>query len=183
MRTVLVGAGLALAIAACGGSESPEAQRIRMKRESDAAKGAFEQGMAKYVQWFEAGQIDSVMTLYAADARVMEAGAPPAQGLAAIRAGLANQSEVPGEYRLGIIVDAASANGPLAIQRGTWRLGFTPNTRSPKDAKTWLMEGTYLIHMHQVAGKWLIMDDLANAGQETSRRGGSFRGSRHRISS
>jgi len=122
-----------------------------------------EQIGANLTKWWEAGQLDSLVTLYAPDARVMNGGAPTVQGRDAIKALFAKQLSMPGEYRIGVVVEAASANGPIAIARGTYRTGFTPNASSPKDAKASQNEGTFLVHLHKIDGKWLMVDDLGNS--------------------
>ena len=51
------------------------------------------------------------------------------------------------------------ANGPLAIEAGTYKITFTPAGAPAPITDT----GKYLVHWHKVGDKWMMVDDIWNS--------------------
>ena len=54
---------------------------------------------------------------------------------------------------------SVSANGPLAVERGTYSVTFTPPGATAPITDT----GKYLAHWHLIGGKWMMVDDIWNS--------------------
>jgi ketosteroid isomerase-like protein len=165
MRIRFLGLVALVTAAACQPApETAEQMRERIDRESAAAREAIAVANTQMSQYMAAGQFDSIAMLYADDGRVMPPGSPAAVGREAIARHMAQGSQA-GSFALNLITDAVTANGPLAIERGTYTYAFTPGPNAPKDVVAMADTGKYLVRWKQVDGRWLIMDDIWNSNK------------------
>ncbi|HEV8613289.1 MAG TPA: nuclear transport factor 2 family protein, partial [Gemmatimonadales bacterium] len=78
-------------------------------------------------------------------------------GAAAIRNAFTQAAASKGQLKL--VTEAVSAVGGFAVERGTYEETYTlPGTTTPITDR-----GKYLVHWQRVAGKWLMVDDIANS--------------------
>lgn len=149
---------MSLAALACQPkAETPEQAKARMDTESAAARQAIEASDADYVTHFNQGHGDIVAQKYVEDATLMIVGQPVASGRQAIAAAV--NGLAPFKPQLTIKVDAVHANGPLAVERGTYSMTVTP----PGAPGPLTENGTYMVTWHQVDGKWMMGDDMATS--------------------
>lgn len=153
-------AGLAALVAACGGKETPEQASARMTAESDSAMNAIRAKDVKFAAAFNAGQFDSVAAFYMDLGRIMPPNDKSAVGRPAIKAMLAAMTD-EGAPHLSLAPTDVVANGPVAIERGTYVMELTPKagSRAPAMSDT----GKYLVHWQKVSGEWQIADDIFNS--------------------
>jgi len=158
MRVV---AGLALSLglaAACQPkAETPEQAQARMDTETTAARTAIDSLDREFAQHFNQGHADLVAGMYTEQAHLMPPNMPVVVGRDAIKTGLAPFFAMKAELKL--TADAVVANGPLAVERGTYALSFTPPGATAPMTDT----GKYLVHWHLIDGKWLLADDIWNS--------------------
>lgn len=122
-----------------------------MEAEATAARAEIVAINAKMTPWMVSGLIDSTMAYYAADAVVMPPALPQVQGSAAIRQFFVDNPFPPGsamEFKVASVV----ANGPVAVERGTYTFSMPAMEKNPAVAMT----GKYLSHWKLVDGKWKI---------------------------
>lgn len=140
-----------LALAACQKTETPDQAQTRMQTESDAAKAAISTVATQYGVHLTANHPDSLAEYFTDNGIIMPPGAPAVTGKAAIRTWLAANGLPPGATITIQTVDV-TANGPLAVERGTYAFSMPAQGRTPAMNNA----GKYLNHWHRVNDKWLI---------------------------
>jgi ketosteroid isomerase-like protein len=142
--------------AGCQAAETAEQANARVEQESAAAKRVIDSLDAAFGSNLGSGNGEALAAAYTEDARVLPPGAPAVVGRAAIKAFWEGFLALKPQGT--ITAEAVWANGPLAVERGTVKLSYTP-----PGATTPVTEvGKYLVHWHRVDGKWLIADDIWN---------------------
>ncbi len=154
-RTLPTLAVLALVgLTACQKAETAEQMAARMQTESEAAKAAIETANASFMRHFAAGHFDSVATFYTADAVVMPSNAPAVTGHQAIVAAMTQGGA--GDLRLTTL--HVVANGPMAIEHGSYTFGMTP----PGASAPISIAGKYVVYWKQTADGWKMQWDIWN---------------------
>jgi len=163
MRAVLgVSGALLLILAGCQKPETPEQAQARMSREVAAARPVFDGVARSWERYTAANQPDSIAALFTEQGEQLPPNAPPSVGRAAIQAFQAKQLS-QGQATISISVDEVLVNGPLAVSRGAYTLDIKPGSTSPAGMKAVADTGKYLIHWHEIGGKWLIADVAWNS--------------------
>jgi ketosteroid isomerase-like protein len=143
-------------IAACQPTaETAEQAEARMASEAAAARTAIEASNARFVTHFNAGQGDSVAAHFTEDGRVMAPNMAAAVGRPAIAASMG----MMGGATLVLTAESVVANGPLAIERGTYSITLTPPGATAPITDT----GKFLVHWRKVGDVWLKVDDIWNS--------------------
>jgi hypothetical protein len=60
---------------------------------------------------------------------------------------------------LVLTTESVAANGPIAIEAGTYKFTFTPPGAPAPMTDT----GKYLVHWHKVGDKWMLVDNIWNS--------------------
>jgi ketosteroid isomerase-like protein len=157
-RTGLLRAALGsfAVIAACQpAAETAEQAEARMASEAAAARTAIEAANLRFAAHFNAGQGDSVAAHFTEDGRVMAPNMAVASGRPAIAASMG----MMGGATLVLTAESVAANGPLAIERGTYSITLTPPGATAPITDT----GKYLVHWRKVSDNWLMVDDIWNS--------------------
>ncbi len=68
-----------------------------------------------------------------------------------------NESAAMGTWEFDLRVQEVKSSGDLAVERGTYTLGFTPNEGAPIPAMT--DEGNYLVLWQKIDGDWKVVWD------------------------
>jgi len=152
-----------LAIAACAPKpETTEQMAARMKAESDAARTAIEAVNARAHRYFAAGNVDSLAIGYAEDVVVMMSNAPAIRGRPAMRAKLAELMGY-GTWEMTATTTRVDANGPLAVEQGSYVMDFKAGPRAPAGMATAFPDtGKYVTAWRKVNGDWLVFADILN---------------------
>ncbi len=159
-RWLAVPAALLLA-AGCqpkgGGAETPEQAQTRMDAESAAARTAIDSLEKEFMTHFNMGHGDIVAGYYTETAHVMPPNDKEAVGRQAIAAAMAPFFAMKPTLTLASV--SVEANGPVAIEQGTYSMSFTPpGAKEPMNDT-----GKYLAHWHNVGGHWLMAHDIWNS--------------------
>lgn len=141
----------ALALAACATPETPEQASARMQAESDSARTAISALAASYGQHMTAGHYDSIAAMFMTTGIAMAPNERAHVSRDSIRAWL-TASPMPPGATLEIRTADVMANGPLAVERGTYTFTVAAQGRTPAVTAT----GKYLNHWHKMDGAWLI---------------------------
>ncbi len=138
-------------------AETAEQAEQRMSGEAAAAKTAIEASNAQFVAHFNAGHSDSVAALYTENAQAMPPNMPAATG----RPGIAGLIAGFGAMKptLALTTGSVVANGPVAVEIGTYRLDFTP----PGAPASMTDTGKYMVCWHKVGDKWMMAADIWNS--------------------
>jgi ketosteroid isomerase-like protein len=143
-------------MAACQpAAETAEQAEARMAGEAAAARTAIEAANVRFAAHFNAGQGDSIATHYTEDGRVMAPNMPVASGRQAIAASMG----MMGGATLVLTAESVTANGPLAVERGTYSITLTPPGLTAPITDT----GKFLVHWRKVGDRWLKVDDIWNS--------------------
>ena len=153
--------GLVVATAGCQMAETPAQMRARMDQESAAARQQIEAAQPRFERFLAAGQADSITAFYTENATVMAPNQKAATGRENIRAFWAGMLGM-GQWTLDIRTGSVAANGPIAIETGTYVLSFKPGPNAmpgmpPADT------GKFMAHWHQVGGQWMLAEDTWNS--------------------
>lgn len=153
MRTVCgIGAVLLVGVVGCQKPETPAQVATRMGQESAAAKTQIEAVAKRWEGWTAAGQSDSFATVFTAQGMELPPHAPAAVGPAAIQADHAQQATL-GQWTLHLTVDDVTANGPLAVARGTYATALTPAPNAPTGIPV-ADTGKWVGQYQQTEGSW-----------------------------
>lgn len=147
----------AIALAACQAAETPEQMAARMQAEADSARTAIAAANAAYDRYFNGHMADSLAGLFADDGVMMAPGAPAVMGRDSIQAVMTRMPGPPGST-LALTTTEVSANGPLALERGTYTFDVPAQGRTPAVR----LAGKYLVHWHKTNGQWLIAAQIWN---------------------
>jgi len=143
-----------LAMVACQKAETPEQAVTRMQTESAAARTVIEAQGALEARFINENKADSLSLLFVETGVMMPPGAPAVTGREAIAASMRSQPMPPGS-QLAFTVLTVTANGPLAVERGSYVFTM-PNPRRGQPAIT--TNGKYLTHWHKVGDQWLMAE-------------------------
>ena len=158
MRPVRWTTAAVILVAACKpAAETPEAMQTRMQAQADSARGAIASTDTRYASFVNAGQADSVAALYMEGGIAMPPHMPMATGRADIARAI-GQITSAGKFDLSITGTSLMVNGPLAVERGRFRVTITP-PKGPAITDS----GKYLAHMHWVNGAWMIAENVWNS--------------------
>jgi len=145
-------------------SETPEEIKARIKRESAQVRKVIESHNANLELWYAAGDIDSVVTVFAEDARQMPPNGVTQVGREAIRE-FWKQAVTWGKWNFSLKTVSVEANGPLAVELGRYTLNFTPGLAAPPGVTAIADTGNYVCQWRLENGKWLIVLDIVNRDQ------------------
>jgi uncharacterized protein (TIGR02246 family) len=155
MRATLAAA--AIVVLGCQQAETPEQRDARITTESAAARTAIEAKNAEFMTHFNQGHGEQVAARYTEDGAVLAPNVPAVEGRTAIQAMVTEFGAM--KAQLTLVTKSVVANGPLAIERGTFRMTFMPPGATTAVADT----GKYLVHWRNVGGQWLLVDDMFNS--------------------
>jgi uncharacterized protein (TIGR02246 family) len=146
------------ALTACQQPETAEQMHARMQMESDSARVAIEAQVARFTAAFGSRQADGMAALYAPNGVVMPPDMPAISGRDNIRAGFeAMFAPMPEGATLALRIDAVTANGPIAVERGMWTI-----TMPGPDGTSTEAHGKYLVEWQKTEGEWLMVSDIWN---------------------
>lgn len=158
MRAVVSASGaLLLVLSGCMKPETPEQAQARISREVAAARPTFDAVARTWERYVAGNEPDSIAMLFTEQGELLPPNARPAVGRPAIQAFQA-QMLSQGATTLSISTDEVLVNGPLAVSRGGYTLDIKPGPHSAAGMKAIADTGKYLLHWHQVSGKWLVAD-------------------------
>jgi ketosteroid isomerase-like protein len=152
----------AVVLVACQKAETPEQSASRMQAEADSARPAIEAQNARWTRYANAGQVDSVLDLYTRDAVLLPPDLPAATGRDSMGARLRAVTVSGGV--LTLTTAGLAVNGPVAIERGTWRYAVPAQGKTPATN----LVGKYLVHWSKVNGQWLLAEDMWNNDAPTA---------------
>jgi uncharacterized protein (TIGR02246 family) len=148
MRTHVLLLSLLLATRASG---SPDA--------ADRVRGVIERHNANAVRWYAAGDVDSLISIFAEDAWQMPPNNPALVGREAIRA-YWRQALTWGKWAFTLQVQKVDVSGPLAVERGKYVLKFIAGPAAPPGMPSFEDHGNYLVHWRREAdGQWRAVAD------------------------
>lgn len=140
----------ALLLAACAKPETAEQTATRMQAESDSARVLITAQGEATVRHMNANHPDSMAATFTENGIMMPPAMPAITGRAAIQAHQTANPLPPGA-RLAVTPVDVVANGPIAIERGTYVFSMPAMGRTP----AMNVNGKYLAHWHKVNGTWL----------------------------
>ncbi len=136
-------------------AETAEQAEARMSSDAAAARSAIEASNARFMVHFNAGHGDSVAAFYAEDGRVMAPNAAAAAGRQAIAGALGMMAGAT----LALTTESVDVSGPLAVERGTYKITLTPPGAPAPITDT----GKYLVHWRKVGDNWMMVNDIWNS--------------------
>jgi ketosteroid isomerase-like protein len=136
----------------------PAAPAVDVAKETDALKA----GEAQWQLDIKSKDPARFAAHYAAGATMMDPGGPPAQGPAAVQAGMAEAYKDP-NFSLSFAADkvGVSAAGDMGYTQGH----FTETETDPKTHAVATQTGFYVtVYQKQPDGSWKAVEDIASPG-------------------
>jgi ketosteroid isomerase-like protein len=125
----------------------------------DDVRLAIERHNANAVRWYAAGDVDSLVSIFAEHAWQMPPHSPPLVGRTAIRDFWRNAVSW-GKWEFILETKSVDASGPIAVERGKYVLRFTAGSGAPAGMSSFEDRGNYLVHWRQEADKqWRVVAD------------------------
>jgi len=143
----------AFALAACQKAETPEQATMRMAAEGDSAKTIISAMAVRYASFINANQADSQAAMFMDGGMMMPPNSQAVTGRDSIRAHLTREPMPPSSHLTLMTVEVA-ANGPIAVERGTYNFTMPANAQAHTPAVS--ANGKYLQHWHKMNGNWQI---------------------------
>ena len=161
---VLLGLVLLMVFSCTQKSETPEETKARIQQESTEVREVIENHNASLNRWYASGDIDSVVTVFAEDARVMPSNAPAVEGREAIR-GFWKQGMTLGQWNFNLETVSVIANGSIAVELGRYTLQIEAEQELPPGIKAY-DSGDYVCYWRlEDDGKWRIVYDIPSSDQ------------------
>ena len=114
---------------------------------------------ANAMRWYAAGDADSIAGMVAEDAWQMPPNAPPLVGREAIRS-FWKDAVRWGKWDFDLQTQDVEVSGPLAVERGKYRLRFTAKPEAPPGMASFEDRGNYLVHWRREHdGEWRVVGD------------------------
>jgi len=147
---------LPLLIVSC---QRPEAvqQEPSIEDQSRQARTEIEGVLANWERWIATGNVDSLASLLAENSYVLPPNQPAIVGRDAWVAVFRPQLTT-GKWSEDIVTESVVAYGPIAIERGTYMLNFTPGPGTPPSMRAMSDTGKYLWHWHKMDGRWQLAE-------------------------
>ena len=160
---VLLGLVLLMVVSCAQKSETPEETKARIQKESADVLKVIENHNANLNRWYAAGDIDSVVTVFAEEARQVGLNAPAIEGREAIRK-YWKQAVTWGQWNFNLETVSVLANGPIAVELGRYMLKFTPGEEAPPGMNGFEDIGDYACYWRlEDDGKWRIVYDIPSS--------------------
>lgn len=147
--------GAIISVIACNQNKT-ETKEISVEEQSVALKKIVDEKNSLAEKWYKAGNIDSLVPLFADNVVQLPPNQPATIGIENFRKGW-TQSFTWGKWNFSIKVSEVKASGDLGVELGKYTLSFEPNASSPipaiKDT------GNYVVHWQKINNDWKIVWD------------------------
>lgn len=132
----------------------------RAQDETAAVRQEIERINAALVRWYEAGQVDSVAAYMAEDVWQLPPMMEPTVGRAALHSFWTEMTSA-GQWSFTLETQDVVVSGPLAAERGTFVVRYTPGAQPPEGlAQPFEDRGNYVVVWRREAdGAWRILWD------------------------
>jgi ketosteroid isomerase-like protein len=118
---------------------------------------------ADFERWYAAGQADSVAARYTTDAWQMGPNMPPVVTRDSIAAFWRRASQM-GTWRFTLRTQDVAVNGPVAVERGSYTVTFTPAPTAPAGTPASFTDrGNYVVHWVKENDQWRLKWDIATS--------------------
>lgn len=127
--------------------------------DTESARRQIESTNARLVEAYAAGDLDTVVGAFAEDCWQMPPHAEPLVGRAALR-GFWEQAFQWGTWRFTLETQDVVVSGPVAVERGTYRLNFSADRAAPSFLPSFDDSGNYVVMWRRDAdGRWRAVWD------------------------
>ncbi len=142
-----------------GAMPPPSPSQTASPEDAARVRSVIEQHNADAVRWYAAGDVDSLVSIFAEDAWQMPPNSPALVGREAIRA-YWREAVKRGKWEFSLQVQKVDVSGPLAVERGRYVVKFTAGQAAPAGTRSFEDRGNYVAQWrHEPNGQWLVVAD------------------------
>ena len=128
-------------------------------KDTDRVRQTIERLNAAAVRSYGAGDVDSLLSIFADDAWQMPPNSPALIGREAIRE-FWRSAVKWGKWDFTLETQSVDVSEPMAVERGKYVLRFTIGPGAPPGMKSFEDRGNYLVHWrHETDGQWRVVAD------------------------
>lgn len=163
VAAVFVLASMLGTASACGRSPNASSGARADSSQAASVRAEIERTNADFERWYAAGQADSVAARYTTDAWQMGPNMPPVITRDSIAAFWRRASRM-GTWRFTLRTQDVAVNGPVAVERGSYAVTFTPASTAPAGAPAAFTDrGNYVVHWVKENDQWRLKWDIATS--------------------
>ena len=129
---------------------------------SASAKQAIDAANAQWPRLTSTGHSDSIAEFYATDAVIMPPNMATMKGKDAIKTFFVTLNSMDPKPTLTLRAERVAASGGMAVEVGRWHWGYPAGAKLPPGTPA-VDSGKYIVHWHEMNGKWLMVDDIGNS--------------------
>jgi ketosteroid isomerase-like protein len=130
---------------------------IGVQPQSEDVRGIIERHNSQAEKWYAEGNVEALLSIFAADAWQMPPNMPALAGRDAIRQFWSNAFRF-GRWDFTLRTQAVDVSGDVAIERGEYEVRFTAGSAAPMPS--FVDRGNYLVHWrHDPDGQWRVVAD------------------------
>jgi|GEM_PF-1403182 len=142
-----------------------EETKARVQQESAEVRKVIEGYNADLGRYYASGNVDSIMAIFAEEARQMPPNGPALEGREKMRA-FWQEAFSWGQWNFALTTMSVTAKTPVAIELGRYRLQFTPSQAAPPGMKASVETGNYVCYWRlDEDAKWRVVYDIATSDQ------------------
>lgn len=146
-----------LSISSCSETlETDKQARERINTESLEAKKSIDKSNKQIEKWYKSKQADSLVNHLAENGIQFPPNSAPLRGKESVRKYWEQLFQF-GNIDFSLQTQDVKANGPLAVELGTYSFKFSPNQNSPVPAIA--DTGNYIVYWEKINGDWKIVWD------------------------
>jgi len=139
-------------------------QEPSVEDQSRQARAEIAAVMANWERWVAEAKVDSLASLMTETAVTLPPNQPPIVGRAAWLDVFRPQL-TQGKWSEDVVTESVVAYGPIAVERGSYTLNFTPGPGAPPNVRAMSDTGKYLWHWHKADGRWQLAEAAWNSNR------------------
>tara|TARA_R100000935_G_scaffold56060_1_gene86847 strand:+ start:1257 stop:1874 length:618 start_codon:yes stop_codon:yes gene_type:complete len=155
-NSLIIGIHLGLLLLAFGCQDTKENNEFTIAEDPKEVREIINTKNKQIESWLKEGLVDSVATIFAKDVVQMPPNQKPVEGIGAFKK-MWKENVSQGIWDFKIQTIDLKLSGDIAVERGSFKLSFSPNETAQMPA--FKDEGNYVVLWERIDGVWKIVWD------------------------